>query len=162
MGVGWAAFILLWPWLLLELARAEFCKWYGHLPQLSECGQGALLLGLEVTGAHPASSLLGRPFSPWPLGVESTGPDAPAPGGRELVSSAADRFSLVGLVDFKIMEYELARQPEKGRQRARGGEPSGEASRQREQLHGGGEEQHQLLSWAMQAADEAHLLLREP
>ena len=70
---GQAAFTLLWPWLLLELARAEFCKWYGHLPQLSECGQGALLLGLEVTGAHPASSLLGRPFSPWPLGVGKHG-----------------------------------------------------------------------------------------
>ena len=52
------------------------------------------------------------------LGWESTGPDAPASSERELVSSAPDRFSLVGLVDFKMMEDELTRQPEKDRQRA--------------------------------------------
>lgn len=46
------------------------------------------------------------------------GPDAPASSERELVSSAPDRFSLVGLVDFKMMEDELTRQPEKDRQRA--------------------------------------------
>lgn len=33
------------------------------------------------------------------LGWESRGPDAPAPSERQLVSSAPDRFSLVGLVD---------------------------------------------------------------